>query len=71
MSERPCTNASRLMISADGGGSNGYRTRQPKTELATLAADTSLTITVCHLPPGTQCRCFTRHLSELLRGATQ
>ncbi len=45
--------ASRLLISADGGGSNGYRTRQWKTELATLAADTGLTITVCHLPPGT------------------
>jgi Rhodopirellula transposase DDE domain len=46
-------NATRLMISADGGGSNGYRTRQWKTELAALAADTGLTITVCHLPPGT------------------
>jgi Rhodopirellula transposase DDE domain len=46
-------NAARLMISADGGGSNGYRTRQWKTELARLAATTGLTITVCHLPPGT------------------
>ena len=46
-------NASRLLISADGGGSNGYRTRLWKTELAALAADTGLTITVCHLPPGT------------------
>ena len=46
-------NATRLLISADGGGSNGYRTRQWKTELAALAADTGLTITVCHLPPGT------------------
>jgi hypothetical protein len=46
-------NANRLMISADGGGSNGYRTRQWKTELAALAADTGLAITVCHLPPGT------------------
>ena len=46
-------NASRLLICADGGGSNGYRTRQWKTELAALAADTGLTITVCHLPPGT------------------
>jgi Rhodopirellula transposase DDE domain len=45
--------ATRLMISADGGGSNGYRTRQCKTELAALAAATGLTITVCHLPPGT------------------
>jgi hypothetical protein len=46
-------NASRLLICADGGGSNGYRTRLWKTELATLAASTGLTITVCHLPPGT------------------
>ena len=45
--------ASRLLICADGGGSNGYRTRQWKTELAKLAAATGLTITVCHLPPGT------------------
>ena len=46
-------NASRLLICADGGGSNGYRTRLWKTELAKLADQTGLTITVCHLPPGT------------------
>jgi Rhodopirellula transposase DDE domain len=46
-------NASRLLITADGGGSNGYRTRAWKTELAALAHETGLTITVCHLPPGT------------------
>jgi hypothetical protein len=46
-------NASRLLICADGGGSNGYRTRLWKTELAELAESTGLTITVCHLPPGT------------------
>ena len=45
--------ASRLLITADGGGSNGYRTRLWKTELAALAAQTGLAITVCHLPPGT------------------
>lgn len=45
--------ATRLLISADGGGSNGYRTRAWKTELATLADESGLTITVCHLPPGT------------------
>jgi hypothetical protein len=45
--------ASRLLITADGGGSNGYRTRLWKTELAALAADTAVQITVCHLPPGT------------------
>ncbi len=45
--------ASRLLITADGGGSNGYRTRLWKTELAALATETGLHITVCHLPPGT------------------
>ncbi len=45
--------AGRLLISADGGGSNGYRLRAWKTELAALAAETGLAITVCHLPPGT------------------
>lgn len=42
-----------LMITTDRGGSNGYRVRAWKAELATLAAETGLTITVCHLPPGT------------------
>jgi hypothetical protein len=45
--------ATRLLITADAGGSNGYRTRAWKTELAALAAESGLTITVCHLPPGT------------------
>ena len=45
--------ARRLLITADGGGSNGYRTRLWKTELAALAGETGLAITVCHLPPGT------------------
>jgi Rhodopirellula transposase DDE domain len=43
----------RLLICADGGGSNGYRVRAWKVELARLAAEIGLTITVCHLPPGT------------------
>jgi len=43
----------RLLICADGGGSNGYRVRAWKVELAAFAAQTGLTITVCHLPPGT------------------
>src|ERR1700682_372851 len=38
---------------AAGGGSTGYRTRLWKTELAQLADQSGLTITVCHLPPGT------------------
>jgi transposase len=45
--------AGRLLITADAGGSNGYRTRTWKTELARFAAESGLTITVCHLPPGT------------------
>jgi len=45
--------ADRLLICADGGGSNGYRVRAWKIELAKLAAETGLRITVCHLPPGT------------------
>jgi hypothetical protein len=44
--------ARRLLISADCGGSNGNRSRLCKTELAKLAAETGLEITVCHLPPG-------------------
>jgi hypothetical protein len=46
-------NASRLLITADAGGSNGYRYRVWKSELAALAAETGLSITVCHFPPGT------------------
>jgi transposase len=46
-------NADRLLICADSGGSNGSRIRAWKIELARLAAETGLTITVCHLPPGT------------------
>jgi len=45
--------ADRLLICADGGGSNGHRVRAFKIELARFAADTGLTVTVCHLPPGT------------------
>ncbi|MCZ4611539.1 ISAzo13 family transposase [Streptomyces sp. Lzd4kr] len=45
--------AARLLITADAGGSNGYRTRAWKTELAALAAETGLDIMVCHMPPGT------------------
>jgi len=45
--------ARRLLITADGGGSNGYRLRLWKLELQTLADDTTLAIEVCHFPPGT------------------
>lgn len=46
-------NARQLLITADGGGSNGYRLRQWKTELQRLADSTELSISVCHFPPGT------------------
>jgi transposase len=45
--------AGRLLITADAGGSNGYRTRAWKAELAALAVETGLEITCCHFPPGT------------------
>jgi len=45
--------ATRLLVCADAGGSGGYRVRAWKTELARLAEETGLQVTVCHLPPGT------------------
>jgi Rhodopirellula transposase DDE domain len=45
--------ATRLLITADAGGSNGYRLRAWKVHLARLAAGTGLDITCCHYPPGT------------------
>lgn len=45
--------AGRLLITADGGGSNGYRLRLWKAELQKLANQTGLEIAVCHFPPGT------------------
>jgi hypothetical protein len=45
--------ARRLLITADAGGANGYRTRAWKAGLAELAAQTGLEITCCHFPPGT------------------
>jgi hypothetical protein len=42
-----------LMITADGGGSNGSRVRLFKVELQKLADETGLTLQVCHYPPGT------------------
>ena len=56
-SSRPgCLPARRLLITAGAGGSNGYHTRAWKTELAALAVETGLEITVCHFPPGTSSR---------------
>jgi DNA-binding XRE family transcriptional regulator len=45
--------ARRLLITADAGGSNSYRTRAWKAELAAFALETGLAVTVCHFPPGT------------------
>ena len=45
--------ASELFITADCGGSNGYRTRLWKLELQRLADELGIPITVCHFPPGT------------------
>jgi hypothetical protein len=45
--------ATRLLITADAGGSNGYRVRTWKAELAKLATETGLVITVVHYPSGT------------------
>jgi hypothetical protein len=46
-------NAPALLITADGGGSNGYRLRPWKVELQKLAHAIGLSITVCHFPAGT------------------
>ena len=43
----------RLLVTADAGGSNGYRLRLWKWELQKLADETGLAISVCHFPPGT------------------
>ena len=45
--------AASLVISADGGGSNGYRLRLRKVELQRLVDELGFPVTVCHLPPGT------------------
>jgi len=45
--------ATRLLITADAGGSNSYRSRLWKVELAKLADRAGLDVTVCHFPPGT------------------
>ncbi len=45
--------AKHLLITADSGGSNGYRIRLWKLELQKIANETGLSISVCHLPPGT------------------
>ena len=53
MGSRCYEEASELLITADGGGSNGSRSRLWKVALQRLADDTGLHISVCHFPPGT------------------
>lgn len=53
MGKASYAHATRLMVTADGGGSNGYRVRLWKIELQKLSDELKLPITVCHLPPGT------------------
>jgi transposase len=53
MGSRVYPQATRLLITADGGGSNGSRCRLWKVELQRLASETGLRISVCHFPPGT------------------
>jgi transposase len=45
--------ATKLLITADGGGSNGWRTRLWKREIQSLANEIRLSIHICHFPPGT------------------
>lgn len=47
------TNARQILITADGGGSNGHRLRLWKIELQRLANEVKCPVTVCHFPPGT------------------
>lgn len=53
MGKESYPNATKLLITADGGGSNGSRVKLWKTELQRFADETGLEISVCHFPPGT------------------
>ena len=53
MGRRAYPNATRLLVTADGGGSNGYRTRLWKRELQRFVDESGLRVTVAHYPPGT------------------
>jgi hypothetical protein len=65
--------AGRLLVTCDAGGSNSYTSRLWKHELAVLAAETGLEITVCHFPPGTskwnkiEHRLFWSHITRTWR----
>lgn len=53
MGQQSYSHATELLITADAGGSNGYRPRAWKLELQRFADETGLHICVCHFPPGT------------------
>ncbi len=53
LGSRVYPDATKLLITADGGGSNGCRCRLWKVELQGLADEVGLRISVCHFPPGT------------------
>ena len=53
MGRRRFPRARKLLITADGGGSNSYRSRLWKVALQQLADDLGLPLNVCHFPPGT------------------
>jgi hypothetical protein len=53
MGIRAYPDATRLLVTADGGGSNGHRTRLWKLELQQFADESGLILTVAHYPPGT------------------
>ena len=53
MGKQQYSNSKKLLITADGGGSNSSRGRLWKTELQKLATEIGLEISVCHFPPGT------------------
>ena len=53
MGRRSYPKATRLLVTADSGGSNGTRVRLWKWELQQFADETGLEISVCHFPPGT------------------
>lgn len=53
MGKQHYPNAQKLLITADGGGSNSSKSRLWKKELQTFATQTGIEISVCHFPPGT------------------
>lgn len=73
MGRKAYPDATELLITADGGGSNGHRNRLWKMSLQAFADRSGLTLTVCHLPPGTskwnkiEHRLFS-HISQNWRG---